>query len=308
MGLCRKGTLHRFEHHDVIDRANLCADSKDTVAARRHRQSLLHPPGVDQVGYDRGVFIGLDLQVKLHCFRRQGGGIHPRSTEDPSEFDPVLGRGTQGRGRLKKEECRRYSQHSSSHPCRGYPGFRQAKGVSSPEYNSHVIKVVQGDLPTQAVAAIVNAANENLQHGGGVAAAIVKAGGRVIQDESDEWVAEHGPIGPGRAAITSAGALPARYVIHVVGPRYQEGQDNETLLRQAVTASLDAAALSGSATVAMPAISAGIFGYPLTEASRIIVDAARTWLDRRPGLISEVRLVGYDEEAAEEFRRALQAT
>ena len=189
---------------------------------------------------------------------------------------------------------------------RRLPGISAGQRGVFPRYNSHVIKVVQGDLTTQPVAAIVNAANENLHHGGGVAAAIVKAGGRVIQDESDEWVAEHGPIGPGRVAITSAGALPAQYVIHVAGPRYQEGQDNETLLRQAVTASLDAAALSGSATVAMPAISAGIFGYPLAEASRTIVDAARTWLDRRPGLISEVRLVGYDAEAAEEFRRALQ--
>jgi putative ATPase len=168
-----------------------------------------------------------------------------------------------------------------------------------------VIRVVQGDLTAQPVAAIVNAANEQLQHGGGVAAAIVLAGGSVIQTESDEWVAEHGPLGPGRAAITSAGTLPARYVIHVVGPRFREGQDNEALLTGAVTAALEAAALSGSRTIAMPAISAGIFGYPRAEACRVIVAAGRGWLDRRPGLISEIRLVGLDPDTAADFRQAL---
>ena len=170
-----------------------------------------------------------------------------------------------------------------------------------------MIKVVQGDLTVQPVAAIVNAANEHLQHGGGVAAAIVQAGGPIIQQESDQWVAEHGPIGPGGAAITSAGHLPARYVIHVVGPRYREGQDNEGLLEEAVTAALNAAAVSGCRTVALPAISAGIFGYPRAEACQVIVAATRKWLDRRPGLISEIRLVGYDQDIADQFRQALDA-
>ena len=170
-----------------------------------------------------------------------------------------------------------------------------------------VIKVVQGDLTAQPVASIVNAANEHLQHGGGVAAAIADAGGPIIQEESDEWVAEHGPIGPGRAAITSAGQLPAKYVIHVVGPRYREGQDNEGLLQEAVTAALDAAAVSGCRTVALPAISAGIFGYPRAEACQVIVSAARRWLDRRPGLISEIRLVAFDHDVADQFRNALEA-
>lgn len=165
--------------------------------------------------------------------------------------------------------------------------------------------MVQGDLPTQRVDAIVNAANETLQHGGGVAAAIVRAGGSVIQQESTEWVMEHGELRPGSAAITNAGSLPARYVIHVVGPRYQAGQDNAHRLRQAVTAALDAAALSGCRKVALPAISAGTFGYPRPEACEVIVTACRDWLDRRPGLLSEVRLVGYDETAAEDFRRAM---
>lgn len=174
-------------------------------------------------------------------------------------------------------------------------------------YDARMLKVVQGDLTAQRVDAIVNAANENLQHGGGVAAAIVRAGGAVIQQESDAWVTEHGPVGAGLAAITTAGSLPAKYVIHVVGPRYQSGQNNSEMLRRAVKAALDAAALSGCKSVALPAVSAGIFGYPLTEACDVIVAACRDWLDRRPGLLSEVRLVGYDENAAADFRKALNS-
>jgi putative ATPase len=168
-----------------------------------------------------------------------------------------------------------------------------------------VIKVVQGDLTAQRVAAIVNPANERLKHGGGVAAAIVQAGGISIQSESDEWVDEHGPLGPGRVAITGAGQLQAQYVIHVVGPRYQPEQDNAALLSLAVRTALDAAALSGCRTVALPAISAGVFGYPQSEACAVIVDACRKWLDRRPGLLSEIRLVGNDEGAVDDFNRAL---
>jgi putative ATPase len=165
-----------------------------------------------------------------------------------------------------------------------------------------VIEVVVGDLTAQPVQAIVNAANEHLAHGGGVAAAIVRAGGRTIQDESDQWVREHGPVGPGQAAVTSAGSLPAKHVIHVVGPRYRAGQDNASLLAEAVTAALDAASSVGARTIAFPAISAGIFGYPRAEACQVIVDSIRS---HAASEMERIVLVGYDEEAAEDFRRAL---
>jgi O-acetyl-ADP-ribose deacetylase (regulator of RNase III) len=168
-----------------------------------------------------------------------------------------------------------------------------------------VIEVIEGDLTTVSADAIVNAANENLQHGGGVAAAIVRRGGRTIEEESDAWVAEHGPVGVGQAAITGGGDLPARYVIHVVGPRYRVGQDNAGLLERAVEAALEAAALSGCRSLAFPAISAGIFGYPREEACRVIVGACRKWMSERPGVISRVSLVGFDSDAAADFRRAL---
>ncbi len=169
------------------------------------------------------------------------------------------------------------------------------------------ISAVQGDITRQQVDAVVNAANEHLAHGGGVAAAIVRAGGRVIQDESDAWVRRHGPLRPGQAAVTTGGALHARWVIHVVGPRYREGQDNEGLLHQAVTAALDAAREVGARSVAMPAISAGIFGYPRDEATRVIVSAIRDWVSEHPDALESILLVGFDATTAQAFQAALDA-
>jgi len=163
------------------------------------------------------------------------------------------------------------------------------------------------DLTRQDVDAIVNAANEWLAHGGGLAAAIVAAGGEEIQDESDRWVAQHGPLSPGVAAVTGAGCLPARFVVHVAGPRYREGQDNEGLLRLAVRAALDAAAAHGCHTVALPAISAGIFGYPLGEAAATIAAACAAWARGHPDGLDEIRLVGFDPTAEEAFAAGLAA-
>lgn len=175
-------------------------------------------------------------------------------------------------------------------------------------YDSWVIEVVNGDLTQQRVDAIVNAANEHLQHGGGVAAAIVRAGGDVIQRESDSWVKEHGPLEPGQAAVTSAGSLPAAKLIHVVGPRYREGQDNPALLAQAVGAALAAAKSHGCRSIALPAISTGIFGYPRQEACRVIVRAIRDWLTSDATAFDQVLLVGFDEAATNDFESALRET
>ncbi len=169
------------------------------------------------------------------------------------------------------------------------------------------ITAITGDLTAMDIDAIINAANEHLAHGGGLAAAIVRAGGSVVQQESEEWVAAHGPLSPGVAAVTGAGAMPARAVIHVAGPRYREGQDNEGLLRTAVTAALHTAAAEGHRTVALPAISTGIFGYPLADATRVIASAVRRWVEEHPGALDEIRLVGLNEEVTAAFRAGLEA-
>jgi O-acetyl-ADP-ribose deacetylase len=181
--------------------------------------------------------------------------------------------------------------------------------VSEPVAVSEVgggrLAVVVGDLTAQAVDVVVNAANEHLAHGGGVAAALARAGGPEVQRESDAWVAAHGPVQPGGAAVTTAGAMPARWIVHVVGPRHRRRQDNEGLLRQAVVAALDAARELGAAGVALPAISAGIFGYPPPEAGRIIAEAALGWLGGERGTVAEVRLVAFDRAAAAHFAAGL---
>lgn len=169
---------------------------------------------------------------------------------------------------------------------------------------ARVIAMV-GDLTKQQVDAVVNAANETLVHGGGVAAALVGAGGRVIQDESDEWVRANGAVGPGEAAVTSAGAMPAAHVIHVVGPRFRAGRDNESLLRAAVAAALEAAVEVGDRSIAFPAISAGIFGYPMEAATAVIADEVVGWLRSNPGRMDEVLLVGFTRRVGEAFAAGL---
>lgn len=173
------------------------------------------------------------------------------------------------------------------------------------ELDGRAVRALRGDLTAQEVDAIVNAANERLAHGGGVAAALARAGGPEVQADSDRWVAEHGEVGPGQAAVTTAGDLPARMLVHVVGPRYREGQDNEGLLRQAVRAALDAAREASAASVALPAISAGIFGYPPNEAGRVIAEECVRWLGDQPGAVRDIRLVGIDDESARHFASAL---
>lgn len=174
------------------------------------------------------------------------------------------------------------------------------------DVNGRALAVVVGDLTAQRVDAVVNAANEQLQHGGGVAAALARSGGPEVQAESDRWVAEHGEVGPGQFAVTTAGSMPARSLVHVVGPRYRKRQDNEGLLRQSVRAALDGAKAAEATSVAMPMLSAGIFGYPPDEAGAVIADAAADWLAEEPASVREVRLVALDDASAAHFAAGLE--
>ncbi|MFN2556717.1 MAG: macro domain-containing protein [Nitriliruptorales bacterium] len=170
------------------------------------------------------------------------------------------------------------------------------------------VVALSGDLTKQEVDVIVNAANAELQHGGGVAAAIAKAGGKDIQEESNAYVEEHGPLEVGEAATTTAGDMPARWVVHVAGPVYDEDSDqNEPHLRASVSAALDAAAQADARSVAFPAISAGVYGYPRDEATRVIAAEAAGWLRGHEGELDEVRLVGLDEETAQAFAAGIES-
>ncbi len=158
----------------------------------------------------------------------------------------------------------------------------------------------EGDLTEAPVDAIVNAANEHLAHGGGVAGAIVRAGGRSIQAESTAKA----PIKSGEAVITGGGRLPARFVIHAVGPRGgQPGAD--ALLERAVVNSLRVAEENGLKSIAFPAISTGIFGYPLEPCARIMTRVCSEWLADPDHGVAEIRIVLYDRGAYAAFEEAL---
>lgn len=180
--------------------------------------------------------------------------------------------------------------------------------IATPATRSTQIEVVVGDLTRQDVDAVVNAANTHLQHGGGVAAALARAGGPIVQEESDAWVREHGPLIAGSAAVTSAGAMPAERIIHVAGPVYQEAQDNERMLRAAVSGALDAARGIGARSIAFPAISAGIYGYPIAAATAIVADEVVRWVAGHPDELDEVRLVALNHAVADHFGTGLAAS
>ncbi len=162
-----------------------------------------------------------------------------------------------------------------------------------------------GDITEEETEAVVNAANSSLKHGGGVAGAIVKRGGKVIQEESDRIVAERGRVPAGSAVYTSAGKLKAKYVIHAVGPIWGEG-DEERKLRSAVRSSLKLADKLKLKSIALPAISTGIFGYPKEEGVRVIVDEVLRYLKENPKTsLKEIHFTSIDERTAELFASAL---
>jgi len=166
------------------------------------------------------------------------------------------------------------------------------------------LDAVRGDLTKFEVDAIVNAANQALQHGGGVAGAISRAGGPSIQEESDRI----GHCETGSAVVTGAGSLPARWVIHAVGPVWRGGAEREDeLLDSAVTSALALAEELGAMTVALPAISTGIYGFPLERAARISVAAARRIAVSARSL-RKISFVLFDDAARETFARELAAT
>jgi O-acetyl-ADP-ribose deacetylase len=165
------------------------------------------------------------------------------------------------------------------------------------------LQLVQGDITMEKVDAIVNAANKALNHAGGVAAAISRKGGPQIQSESDAWVKLHGPVSHTEPAVTSGGQMPARYVIHAVGPVWGEGNE-DFKLTQAVQGSLKRADELGLTAIALPAISTGIFGFPKERAAGVIYKAIRGYLAQTPAsALTQIRLTLYDQPTLEAFLR-----
>ncbi len=168
-------------------------------------------------------------------------------------------------------------------------------------HQNHSLHVLQGDITRERVDAIVNAANQFLQHGGGVAGAISLAGGSSIQIESDAWIAQHGPITHTHPAYTSAGMLPCHYVIHAVGPVWGEG-DEELKLRTTIRGCFLLAEELEITSLAFPAISTGIFGFPCGKAAQVFHEEFFRFFEKNPQTrIVLVRLVLFDQSTYRTF-------
>jgi len=164
------------------------------------------------------------------------------------------------------------------------------------------LEVITGDITTFAVDAIVNAANETLLGGGGVDGAIHRAAG-------PELLAECRTLGgcpTGEARITKGYNLPARHVIHTVGPIWRGGSEGELdLLAACYRNSLDLAAQNGVKTIAFPAISTGVYGYPADKAARIAARTTLDWLAQHPDAMDQVIFVCFSDDSAAHYRAAI---
>ena len=164
----------------------------------------------------------------------------------------------------------------------------------------------EGDITKVAVDAIVNAANSALAGGGGVDGAIHRAGGDSIMRELDAIRSSIGRCPTGKAVATSAGKLPAKFLFHAVGPIYRDGQRGEPeLLASCYRECLAMAEERGVATISFPAISTGVYGYPLKEAAVIAVREVKAHLEPATGSVREVTFVLFDRGAWNRYSAAL---
>jgi O-acetyl-ADP-ribose deacetylase (regulator of RNase III) len=168
------------------------------------------------------------------------------------------------------------------------------------DFKGTKVKIVRGDITEEVTEAIVNAANSHLKHGGGVAGAIVRKGGDIIQKESDDI----GFVSVGKAAITSAGNLKANFVIHTVGPRWGEG-DEDNKLSSAVFSALELAKAKGIKSIAFPAISTGIFGFPKEKGAEIILKTIKEFILNYNKSFDEIRCTNIDKKTTDIFNNKI---
>lgn len=169
------------------------------------------------------------------------------------------------------------------------------------------MRLIKGDITEVEADAIVNAANSLLVVGGGVSGAIFHKGGPIITEACQKWIADNGQVPLGESAITIGGNLPARYVIHAVGPMWHGGTAGEPeQLASAYHSAVKLADERGLSSVAFPSLSTGIFGYPVEEAAPVAVRALRDAL-RTTRSVGTVLLVLFDDESLTVHQKALEA-
>jgi len=173
--------------------------------------------------------------------------------------------------------------------------------------NQTKLTLVQGDITKQTTDAIVNAANSSLMGGGGVDGAIHRAGGPIILEECKQIIAKQGRLPAGRAVITTGGNLPAKYVIHTVGPMWYGGTSNEALvLTNAYKCSLKIAEAKKLNSISFPSISTGAYGYPLEQAAKVAVEAVISFLKEEAVSLKEVSFVLFDASTYAVYLNVLQ--
>jgi O-acetyl-ADP-ribose deacetylase (regulator of RNase III) len=177
------------------------------------------------------------------------------------------------------------------------------KKISEVAIDGKILRLVQGDITERDVDALVNAANSHLQHGGGVAGAIVRKGGQVIQEESDRI----GFTPVGTAVMTGAGRLPSKFVIHAVGPRMGEG-DEDNKLKNAALNSLLLASQKKLTSISLPAISSGIFGFPKDRCAKILVGVSADFMTKhKNSTLKVIEFCIYDDMTLGHFKKEFDA-
>jgi O-acetyl-ADP-ribose deacetylase (regulator of RNase III) len=181
---------------------------------------------------------------------------------------------------------------------------RQAREVM---VNQARLAIIQGDITRQTTDAIVNAANPGLMGGGGVDGAIHRAGGPAILEECKHIVAKKGRLPTGKAVITTGGNLPAKHVIHTVGPIWHGGNRGEAeLLESAYQESLEVAAEHNLTSLSFPSISTGAYGYPVAKAARVAIKAVVSFLTEQVTSLKEVVFVLFDSRTYKTYADVLE--
>ncbi|NXT74124.1 PAR14 polymerase, partial [Zapornia atra] len=254
---------------EVLKGVNLV---EETLSGLHYTRVIMREPGARSYFKEREHYFAVTARQKFKCLIR---------LEEESE-----------------EQLEEQQEHSNlGEPCRQVT----VGGV--------VVAVYKGDLCSHAVDVVVNASNEDLKHIGGLAEALLKAAGPELQQECDELVRKNGSFQPGCAVITGAGKLPCKNVIHAVGPRWNKYDAEKCvyLLRKTVKKSLQLAETFNYSSIALPAISGGIFGFPMELCTYSIVSSIKETLEESMGesSLKEVHLVDIAQSNIQAFSRAL---
>ncbi|CAH1250764.1 DTX3L [Branchiostoma lanceolatum] len=200
--------------------------------------------------------------------------------------------------------------HAQTMDTLDYVGFTPSNDIQfEGTVNNITVRVYEGDLTQETVDAVVNAANKRLEHAGGVALAISEAGGKKIQKESSDYVRKHGPLAIGQAMHTGAGKMFCRYVIHTVGPKWKSHGDEETVKVQLNEAMFNVLHYASNhlkaASIAIPAISSGIFGVPVDICAEQLMLATQKFVQSPPGnnTLRDIRFVNIDGQINRTFVR-----